>query len=62
MKFSCPAEFTQSGAPTTSTLNAIHRRLGPVIDHLNSNIDGGKGPFWEIVSEQSRVIMDRVAL
>ena len=58
MKFSCPAEFSAA----TSTLNTVRERLGGAVDHLNSNRDGGHGPFWEIISEKSRVIVDRVAL
>lgn len=57
MKFSCPAEFS-----TTRTLNIIHERAAPTIIHLNSNVDGGQGPVWELISSRSRVVMDRVAL
>jgi hypothetical protein len=62
MKFSCPAEFSDLESSAISTLNVIRERLAPAIEHLNSNVDEGKGPFWEIVSNKSRTVVDRVAL
>ncbi|QRW19620.1 hypothetical protein RhiXN_01026 [Rhizoctonia solani] len=62
MKFSCPSEFSNPGSMATSTLTAIHERLAPTIQHLNSNMDGSQGPSWEIVCNLSHVTLERVAL
>ncbi|QRV76803.1 hypothetical protein RhiJN_04818 [Ceratobasidium sp. AG-Ba] len=62
MKFSCPAEFLAPESSTTRNLNALREQLEVVIQNLNSNIDGGDGPQWEIVFSHSRITMDRVAL
>jgi hypothetical protein len=62
MKFSCPAELSTPKSLATRNLNTMHECLESAIQHLNSNVDGGKGPNWELVSNRSRVVMDRVAM
>ncbi|CAE6488014.1 unnamed protein product [Rhizoctonia solani] len=62
MKFSCPSEFSNPEPLATSTPTAIRDRLAPIVEHLNSNMDGGTGPSWEIIADISRVTLDRVAL
>jgi hypothetical protein len=62
MKFSCPAELLTPKSSATRNLNAMHESLESAVQHLNSNVEGGEGPKWELVSSRSRVVMDRVAL
>ncbi|KAJ1310837.1 hypothetical protein OPQ81_009355 [Rhizoctonia solani] len=40
MKFSCPSEFSNPEPLATSILTAIHGRLAPIIEYLNSKMDG----------------------